>query len=173
MTPNIFFIIGVNGVGKSTLLPHLRSLLPADSFELHDFDERGVPDNADRVWRVSETDYWISLGEDNKTKGISTVICGFSKPVEINGRAEIILLDVDAMTLEKRLRSRYQTKESLIELNRTTGKTVEKFVMDNIWVSSLFKKDCEILGCAIIDTATLSSFEVAEKVFALLFSKKI
>lgn len=170
MTQNTFFIIGANGVGKSTLLSHLRSLLPEDSFELHDFDERGVPDNADRVWRASETDYWINLGEENKIKGTSTVICGFSKPAEIGRRAVIVLLDVDAATLEQRLRGRYQTKESLIELNRTTGKTVEKFVMDNVYVSSLLRKDCEALGCPIIDTTAFSPSEVAERVSVLLLS---
>ncbi len=164
MSARIYFVIGANGVGKSTILPHLRAQLPLESFALHDFDERGVPDSADKTWRVSETDYWITLGEQNKLKGISTVICGFSKPDEIGARAVIILLDVDGAILEKRLRSRYQTEASLIELNRTTGKTVEKFIMDNAYVSSLFRKACEELNCQIIDTTLLTPEQVAEKV---------
>ena len=162
--PKIYFVIGANGVGKTTLLSHLITLLPRDSFDLHDFDERGVPDNADKNWRISETNYWISLGEENKRRGVSTVICGFSKPEEIGERAEIILLDVNAESLEKRLRGRYQTEESLKELERTTGKSVEKFLTDNIYVSSLLRKSCEERGCKVIDTSNLSPIKVAQEV---------
>ena len=119
-------------------------------FELHDFDERGVPDNADKIWRISETNYWISRGEENKRKGVSTVICGFSKPEEIGERAEIILLDVNA--------------ESLKELERTTGKSVEKFLADNIYVSSLLRKSCEERVCKIIETSDVSPAEIAQAV---------
>lgn len=168
MSTKIYFVIGANGAGKSTILPHLRFRLSEEFFELHDFDERGVPDNADRNWRISETDYWIDIGEENKSKGISTIICGFSKPAEIGTRAEIILLDVDEVALEKRLKCRYQTEESLKELNRTTEKTVEKFIMDNVYVSSLLRKACEESGCQIIDTTLLSPEQVAERVVACI-----
>lgn len=162
--PKIYFIIGANGVGKTTLLSHLVALLPQSLFELHDFDERGVPDNADKNWRISETNYWITCGEENKQRGVSTVICGFSKPEEIGERAEIILLDVNAESLEKRLRGRYQTEESLKELERTTGKTVEKFLADNIWVSSLLRKSCGERGCKMIETSDVSPMDVAQAV---------
>lgn len=164
MLSKIYFIIGANGVGKTTLLSHVRNLLSEHSFKLHDFDERGVPDNADKNWRINETDYWIQLGEENKKKDISTIICGFSKPEEIDKRAEIILLDVDANSLEKRLGERYQTEESLKELKRTTGKTLDKFVSDNIYTSSLLRKSCEEQKCKIIDTSHFSPEEVAKQV---------
>ncbi len=168
MVPKIYFIIGVNGVGKTTLLAHLVALLPQSLFELHDFDERGVPDNADKNWRISETNYWISRGEENKRRGASTVMCGFSKPEEIGERAEIILLDVNAESLEKRLRGRYQTEESLKELERTTGKSVEKFLTDNIYVSSLLRKSCEERGCKIIETSDVSPADVTQTVAGLI-----
>lgn len=166
MLPKIYFVIGANGVGKSTLLSHLVALLPQSLFELHDFDERGVPDNADKSWRISETNYWMNLGEKNTLNGLSTIICGFSKPEEIGERAEIILLDVNESSLEKRLRGRYQTPESLKELERTTGKTVEKFLADNIYVSSLLRKSCEERGCKIIETSDVSPAGVAQEILA-------
>ncbi|MDB5189304.1 MAG: hypothetical protein JWL82_261 [Parcubacteria group bacterium] len=44
-----YFISGVNGVGKSTLMPHLREILPEEKYSIVDFDSRGVPDDADHA----------------------------------------------------------------------------------------------------------------------------
>ena len=49
------FVIGTNGVGKTTVMNEVRKLISGSNFELHDFEERGVPDNADKTWRISET----------------------------------------------------------------------------------------------------------------------
>jgi broad-specificity NMP kinase len=168
MMPKTVFVIGVNGVGKSTVLPYLRRLLPVEKFNVHDFDERGVPDNADKVWRMSETDYFIRLGEANVSHGISTVICGFVKPLEIVGRAEYILLDADEKSIRERLSSRYRTAESVDELRRTTGKTVEKFIADNIYIATSFRKDCHDTGCMILDTSSLAPESVALAIVDIL-----
>jgi hypothetical protein len=91
----IYFVTGVNGVGKTSVIPYLKSML-RDKFEVHDFDERGVPDNVGRQWRIEETDYWIKLGEVNFQKGIITVVCGFARPSEQNNPSVgFILLDAD------------------------------------------------------------------------------
>ncbi|NTW30766.1 MAG: hypothetical protein HGA33_05790 [Candidatus Moranbacteria bacterium] len=164
MIPKTFFVIGVNGVGKSTVLPYLRRLLPVEKFDVHDFDERGVPDNADKMWRMSESDYFIGLGEVNMSRGISTVICGFVKPLEIVGRAECILLDADEEIIRERLSSRYRTTESVDELRRTTGKTVEKFIADNMFIAASFRKDCHDTECMILDTSTCAPESVASAI---------
>lgn len=168
MSPRIYFVIGVNGVGKTTLMPHLKSLLSESVFEIHDFDERGVPNNADRTWRRSETEYWLELGEENKKRGVATIICGFAKPQELGGRAETILLDANGEKIEERLKNRYQTKLSVAELKRATGKTVEKFIMDNVYYSSILREECKEVGCKIIDTVPLTPEEVAQAVKACL-----
>lgn len=162
--PKITFVIGANGVGKSSVLSEISSLLPTEKFELHDFDERGVPDNADKVWRASETQHWISIGEENATKGISTIIFGFVKPQEVEGHTDIILLDADNETLEERIRSRYLTPESLAELERTTGKDLGKFISDNIYASSLLREECARLNCTMILTDGNTPREIAEKI---------
>lgn len=168
MQPKTYFIIGANGVGKSTLLPLLKDLLSGSLFALHDFDERGVPDNADKLWRLSETAYWFEVAGENKTKGISTIICGFVKPVEVGDMADIILLDVNASSLEDRLNGRYQTAESVDELKRMTGKTVEKFIADNVWVASVLRKECCEKGYFVVDTSNLAPQEVARRVCDIL-----
>jgi energy-coupling factor transporter ATP-binding protein EcfA2 len=168
MQPKTYFIIGANGVGKSTLLHLLADLLPKDRFDLHDFDERGVPDNADKAWRMNETTHWLEVGEKNRAKNVSTVVCGFAKPAEIGDGAETILLDVDGPPLEARLRKRYQTEASLGELKRTTGKTVEKFIADNIWVASVLRKECQEKGYKTIGTSDVAPETVAERVANVL-----
>ncbi|HEX5774998.1 MAG TPA: hypothetical protein VFY28_03540, partial [Candidatus Paceibacterota bacterium] len=78
MSQKIYFVSGVNGVGKSTLIPHLKALLPADKYIVHDFDARGVPDGADRAWRINEVKLWLE--EAAKIEDKNTVVCGFAKP---------------------------------------------------------------------------------------------
>ncbi len=90
---NIHFIIGANGVGKTSIIPHLQIVF-GDGYAVHDFDERGVPDNADKEWRRTETLYWLETAKHAQSEGVSTVIVGFAKPAEI-----------DAATLEVGYRS--------------------------------------------------------------------
>ncbi|MES2436797.1 MAG: hypothetical protein V4519_02195 [Patescibacteria group bacterium] len=165
---NIFLIIGPNGVGKTTLIPLLQSKL-SHNFEIHDFDERGVPDNVDRIWRQSETLYWLELSKSNLLKRISTIICGFMKPAEIieasnklEIRPVVCFLDINKENLEKRLLGRYQTEESIKNLERVTNKSVEKFIQDNVYVTSLLKKDSEQNDFVIIDTSNRSPEEVSQ-----------
>lgn len=167
-------MIGVNGVGKSTIIPLLRNRLNLETVELHDFDERGVPDNADSFWRGSETLHWASVGKGNLAKGISTIICGYSKPKEIKAAEEslgidisVYLLDANKEVIEKRILNRYTTPESLEELERTTGKTPEKFTQDNVWVSTKFKDEAIQNGYFVLDTSSLSPEETADSLINL------
>ena len=174
MTSRLIIVTGVNGIGKSTVIPELESRLKDSFFEIHDFDERGVPDNAGAEWRESETTHWFQLAKENETKGIKTVVCGFMKASDIDFAKEkepevepaVHLLDADAETISARIMSRYTTPESLKELERTTGKTPEKFVQDNVWVSTKFREAAEERGYTIVDTSNLTPPEVAENLVA-------
>lgn len=168
--PKIHFTIGVNGVGKTSIIPYLNTML-GEGFAIHDFDERGVPDNAGGEWRRSETKHWIETGKRALGEGISTIISGYSKPEEILTAADevgvpvsIILLDADAETITNRILGRYPSQESLDELERTTGKTPEKFAADNVWVSSKFRETAIDAGFKVIDTSVLTPEEVAQRV---------
>lgn len=163
----IYFITGVNGVGKSTIIPILKNKLDSSRYEIHDFDERGVPAGAGSEWRLSETLYWAELGKENLEKGISTVICGFEKAKEIqeaerqlNITLTVCLLDASPETIAMRLTERHSDDWSLSEMTRITGKTPEKFIEDNIWVSQKFREEAEQFGYKIIDTSNLTPEEV-------------
>lgn len=168
MIAKTIFVIGVNGVGKTTVMNEVQKLLTRADFELHDFDERGVPDNADKAWRISETQYWISVGKENQKKGVSTIIFGFAKPEEIGTEVEIILLDANKETIEERIKSRYLKEESLQELTRTTGKTLERFIADNVYVSSLLRKSCDVFGCKILSTDEKAPENIAAEILGMV-----
>ena len=175
---NIFLIIGSNGVGKSTLIPLLKSRL-SNNFHLYDFDERGVPNNADRTWRQSEMFHWLELGRKNLESNISTVVCGFIKPneiVEASGKLgvhpQICLLDVDETNLKERLLSRYQNDKNIKELMRTTSKTVDKFIEDNVHASLFLRKTSQEYFFHILDTNQLTPALVAEDVLLWIMQYK-
>jgi hypothetical protein len=130
-----------------------------------------VPDNADSNWRRSETNYWLGIGKANFSNGISTIICGYSKPKEIDEISKevdidpaVYLLDANEEELSKRIMSRYETSESLKELERTTGKTPEKFLQDNIYISKKFRDDAEELGYIRLDVSSLTPEGTADAV---------
>jgi energy-coupling factor transporter ATP-binding protein EcfA2 len=168
----IFFVIGSNGVGKSTLVDLLKRSLISD-FEIHDFDERGVPNDANKSWRQTELLYWLTLSKQNLDREISTIICGFVKPIEIlessrNLEIEpiVCLLDVVKSELELRLLKRYNSEIAINELMRTTGKSVEKFLQDSIYTSSLLRIESERCKFFILNTSLQSPQQVAEKVIS-------
>ncbi len=176
---NVFFVIGANGVGKTTTCNFLKDKLLVSSFSVYDFDERGVPDKADKDWRRSETEYWQSLGIENKKLNTNTVVCGFMKPEEIEEIAEkigdrpvVIFLDADADMISERIRSRYLNESSIKELFRATNKSVEKFIEDNVYYSNILRESCLQNKYRIIKTTKKNSKQVAKEVFDYILNFK-
>jgi len=172
----MYIITGVNGVGKSTVMPSLRKLLP-EQYVIHDFDERGVPDGADRTWRMNELKQWIEVFVQNAKKGLSTVICGFSKTddfdeIDVENVLEIrlILLHADPETVRERLENRYTKDGVFDETQKVIGKPVTEFIEGNVWFSNKmfeeFKENNEI----IIDTNNITPEEVSGKIADILLS---
>ncbi|MFA6466943.1 MAG: hypothetical protein WCV71_03720 [Patescibacteria group bacterium] len=168
----IFFISGVNGVGKSSIIPYLSSLLPIEKFEIHDFDERGVPEKADSNWRISEIKYWLekeaSLTKENK----SIVVCGFVKLTDFPDykTPEIvkILLSAQPEIIRKRLKKRY-TKDGIFdESQKVIGKTINVFIDDNIYILDQMEKMFKQSNCPIVDTSELRPDKVARTVAKII-----
>ncbi len=164
MFNKIIFVTGVNGVGKSTVITPLKAILD-DRYIIYDFDERGVPDNVTGQWRREETAHWIRQGYENITKGLHTIICGFAKPSEIYDKSiGIVHLDVNEETIKQRLWSRYQTPESIEFLERKAGKTVQKFIDDNAYMSRKMREKAQQYNAVIIDTVGITPQQVAERI---------
>ncbi len=169
----VCFITGVCGAGKTTVIPYLRSLLDNENYDIHDFDERGVPDGADKQWRIKETEYWINYGKQNIKDDISTIICGFSNPEEIVysdwDNIKFILLDADDKTIKQRISERYKTETSKEELKRVFGDTVERFIEDNVNFLATLRNICQKdKRCNIINTINKSPEKIAEQVVEII-----
>ncbi len=175
--PKIYFISGVSGVGKTSTLNYLKKFLPIESFDVRDFDERGVPDGGGPKWHSAETANWLDTSALNVREGKSTIVCGFSEPdivravhKENHPPAELILLHASTDILKKRLRGRYPTTESEKEIERSSGASLEKFVENCASYApklrDIFKKE----KCLIIDTDDKSPEEVAHEISSSICS---
>jgi broad-specificity NMP kinase len=168
-----YFINGVPGSGKSTLIPHLRSLL-GNEFDIHDFDERGVPDNVTIDWRKDETKYWIDVARENSLKDISTIICGNSVPNEIPEGSSVIfiMLDLNESAIKERLLNRYSDPEKVRDLMRMTGKSPEESIAGNIKNTHYLRELCSKYSAHIIDTSSKTPQEVAQEVAAYILKSR-
>ncbi|MBP6931443.1 MAG: AAA family ATPase [Candidatus Pacebacteria bacterium] len=131
-----YFITGTSGSGKTTLMNSLKGKLPTGSFRVYDFDEIGVPENADKKWREESTDKWIQISNENEKNKISTVICGVSAPSEIlnspslNKDTDLVfgILHADDEVIKSRLKER-GWNDQLIQDNLNWAHHLEKEVL--------------------------------------------
>ncbi|MBS0185616.1 MAG: hypothetical protein JSS34_04660 [Proteobacteria bacterium] len=54
----MYFIAGASGSGKTAIIPYLKELL-GQQVALYDFDDIGVPNDADIKWRQEATEKWL------------------------------------------------------------------------------------------------------------------
>ena len=174
--PQVYFISGVCGVGKSSVITHLKNILPVGSYDIRDFDERGVPDGGGQEWHDKETLYWLEVAAANAQENKSTIVCGFRNPeqfVKVHNKekhlpAQLFLLHASGNTIRERLLGRYPTPESIAEINRASGESLNKFVEGNVLFAPQLRKIFEKEGVPIIDTDTKTPEEVAQEIVKLL-----
>jgi dephospho-CoA kinase len=162
---NIFFITGSCGVGKTSIINSLKKTLKG--FEIHDFDDVGVPENPSLTWRYETTKNWLKVGKENLKKNKSTVICGLTIPQEIETfisndlikKVYIFLLDVSVKERERRLKLRNADQELIEDLE-------ELINLRNYIINS------KLGGRNIIDTTKLSIEEVAYEIKNLILKIK-
>lgn len=176
----IYFISGVNGVGKTSIMPFLKTSLPNNQFEIHDFDERGVPANADGNWRISETKYWVDLGSELALKGKCIIVCGFVKPTDFHEMLSsglfgitMIFLDATPEVIRQRLVGRYTKDGYFDESQMVIGKPISVFIDGNIYISEQMKESFAKLNYPIIDTSELAPEKVARKVADIILNKNL
>lgn len=172
----IYFISGVCGVGKTSTLLHLKKILSGDLYDVRDFDERGVPDGGGQIWHDGETKHWLKIAAANAKNGKSTVITGFTNPdqfktvydIDKNIPAQIILLNASGNTIRTRLYGRYPTPESMQEIHRASGISLDAFVENNTSFAPTLRTIFERNGFPIIETDDRTSEEVAQEVVKII-----
>ena len=70
----LYLITGASGSGKTACLDTLRERNPQVVW--YDFDDVGVPANADKRWRHRTTEYWLTRAIENQARGQDTCING-------------------------------------------------------------------------------------------------
>jgi len=61
----IYFITGASGSGKTAIIPHLKQIV--SDVVIYDFDDIGVPTDADKKWRQASTEQWLkNLAHETK-----------------------------------------------------------------------------------------------------------
>ena len=175
---NIYFISGVNGVGKTSVMPYLRKLLSEDKFTVVDFDSRGVPDGADHAWRIEEARHWVEVGTQANGESKKLIVCGFVKPNDFaditnssTPEVKILVLDADEDTIRKRLVGRY-TKDGIFDENqKVIDKPIAEFINGNVWYAKQMREESKEDGLPVIDTSNITSEEVARKIVELILGQ--
>ncbi len=170
--PQAYFISGVSGVGKSSAMKSLKATLPADAFDLRDFDERGVPDGGGPAWHDAETSHWLEVAGENAKQRKSTIISGFQNPEKFKTLydptrhvpATLILLNASGETIRKRLLGRYPTAESVKEINRAAGMPLEQFVEQCVAFAPTLRNIFERAEAPIIETDGKTPEEIAQEI---------
>jgi len=65
----VYFVAGASGSGKSAIIKNLKGLL-GTNYNVFDFDDVGVPKNADKRWRQQTTEQWIKKLLQEKKKSV-------------------------------------------------------------------------------------------------------
>jgi broad-specificity NMP kinase len=169
--PQLYFISGVSGVGKTSVLLHLKKALSPDLFDVRDLDERGVPDGGGREWLSSETRHWIDTANKNARKDVSTIICGFAHPEvfkQIHSThdvpATLILLNASGETIRQRLFGRHGTADSRKEIERTSGTTLEAFIEQCVSFAPQLLQLFQDKNFPVVNTDDKTPTQVADEV---------
>jgi hypothetical protein len=112
--PFILFISGSSASGKTTLYDSLQADPSLAHLRFHDIDENGVPPVGRGPWRQFRVEELLYEATEALREGVSTVICGISKPHEViesayfdpGDRIHFLVLEIPFATLEERIRQR-------------------------------------------------------------------
>jgi chloramphenicol 3-O-phosphotransferase len=154
----LFLLFGSSCAGKTSALAALRARRLRD-LVVHDFDEIGVPSDADVAWRRDANDVWLERALAYEAQGKDLVLAGQTPVGELldspsASRLERIaacLVDCDDATRLRRLRARALDPERRDDLIR--------------WAAWL-RRHADDARVRAIDTSALPVEEVADELQA-------
>lgn len=168
----LIFISGSSGVGKTSTIKYLKDFLSKDDYDVRDFDERGVPAGGGAKWHDEESLNWLKIAKENAKNNKSTIVCGFQNPERlselhkknIDVLVKVILLHASPDTIRNRLLGRHNNPESIKEIERASGVSLEKFVENMLSYLPTLRGIFEQRNLPIIETDDKIPEEVAKEV---------
>ena len=179
----LYFIAGASGSGKTALIPHLEKLF-GNHVSIHDFDDRGVPENADKKWRQETTEKWLQklLRDDKKACLIGQIIlgellaCPSAKQID---NVNFCLLDVSDFERNQRLKKRniYGADQNMLNwsawlrMHHQDPQWMQHVIKKNSWEGLNFSSWDQLENWSnrknseILDTTDLTSPQVALSVY--------
>ncbi|HAU0262624.1 TPA: hypothetical protein JBF32_09240 [Legionella pneumophila] len=139
-----YFVAGASGSGKTAIMSDLRNIM-SDSLLVHDFDDIGVPDGADKKWRQESTEKWLQkLLRENKDACLlgqivlgEILACPSAKQID---KVNFCLLDVSDFERIQRLKKRNTYGADQNMLNWSSWLRMHH--QDPSWMQHVLKEDC-------------------------------
>lgn len=107
---NIYFIGGASGSGKTTVMADLKTAL-GENYSVYDFDDIGVPENADKKWRQASSEKWLNKLSQNHNDSclLGQIVLGeilACPSAKLLSSVNFCLLDVNDFERIQRLKKR-------------------------------------------------------------------
>jgi gluconate kinase len=184
-----YFVAGASGSGKTAIISDLKKIL-GDAVSVYDFDDIGVPENADKKWRQESTEKWLqkllSEGKDACLLGQivlgEILACPSAKQID---RVNFCFLDVSDFERIQRLKKRNTYGIDQNMLNWSAWLRMHN--RDPQWMQHVLKEDCwhgldfsawvllanwdEKANVKDIDTTGMAINQVAKSVAEWIFEK--
>ena len=178
----LYFIGGASGSGKTAIMPHLKKLL-GKRISVYDFDDIGVPKDADKKWRQESTEKWLQklLSEGKDACLLGQIVLGeiisYPSAKKIN-KINFCLLDVSDFERIQRLKKRntYGADQNMLNWSawlrmhhqdpKWTPHVIQESsapIMDFNRLNQL-RSWTDVANILILDTTSLTLNEVAQKV---------
>jgi len=140
----LYFVAGASGSGKSAIISDLKKIL-GGTVAVYDFDDIGVPENADKKWRQESTEKWLQklLSDDKDACLLGQIVlgeilaCPSAKHID---KINFCLLDVSDFERIQRLKKRNTYGADQNMLNWSSWLRMHH--RDPQWMQHVLKEDC-------------------------------
>lgn len=139
----LYFVGGASGSGKTAILNKLQKLLD-NGIKVYDFDDIGVPENADKKWRQKSTEEWLNrlISEEKNALLLGQIVLGeilACPSSEKLGKIDFCFLDVSDFERIKRLKNRkFGADQNMLNW----ASWLRMHHQDPQWLQHVLKEDC-------------------------------
>ena len=187
----LYFIGDASGSGKTAIMSGLKKIL-SKSITVYDFDDIGVPDNADKKWRQESTEKWLQklLSEGKNTCLLGQIVLGeilaCPSAKQIN-KINFCFLDVNDFERIQRLKIRntYGVDQNMLNwsswlrMHHHDPQWMQHVLKENCWDKLTFSNWDKLVNwesvakIKMINTTKLSLNKVATKVSNWINGKEV